>query len=422
MVKKILYVHHGAIRGGATIALLSLLEGLDRTVYDPVICCSDARGDEVSQYFADKGYQVTTCPLQPFAHTTGGGYALRDPLSWGRLLSWWVDYRSAQVRLAASLERVKPDLVHLNSLVLAPYAQVAAKMHISVIIHERESVLPGTFGIRTGWLRGHINRNVTAVLFICEDYARRMQVREDITHILYDGVDFTRFAPQDRLAARAALEIPADAQVVLFSGGAMATNKGRDVFLAAMGPVLQEHKDLQVLLPSFNWPIFPRGRKQSPVRVLARIFGYYRSIEGPVEKLIKKGKLKGCLRFYPYRDDIETFIAASDVVCIPHTLPHCSLTLIQAWGMQKAVVVTKIGGLEEFVQHGNNALVVNPGNEQQLADAVSRLLSDDDLNKQIGMRGYNYALKTFALPQLTQKLNDIYNSILNKDETMESNS
>ncbi|MEI7831933.1 MAG: glycosyltransferase family 4 protein [bacterium] len=420
MMKKILYVHHGAVQGGATLALLSLLEGLDRTRYEPVICCSDARAGEVSQFFAAKGYQVTTCPLKPFSHTTGGGYALRDPLSWGRLLSWLVDYRAAQVRLAAVLEQVKPDLVHFNSLVLAPYAQVAARMRISVIVHERESVLPGTFGIRTAWLRGHINRNVTAVLFICEDYARRMQVREEITHILYDGVDFTRFAPQGKLAARAALDIPSDAQVVLFSGGAMATNKGRDPFLAAMGPVLKHHKDLQVLLPSFLWPIFPRDRKQSPVRVLARIFGYYRSIEGPVEKWIKKGKLEHCLHFYPYRDDIETFIAASDVVCIPHTLPHCSLTLLQAWGMQKAVVVTRIGGLEEFAQDGDNALVVAPGDAQQLADAVSRLLSDEDLNRQIGMRGHDYALKTFALPQLAQKLNDIYNSILNKDETMES--
>lgn len=423
MTKKILYVHHGAINGGAAIALLNILDAIDRTVYNPVVCCTDTRADEVSKFFANKGYATTVCALRPFSHTTGGGYSLLNPLSLWELLGWCIDYPSALARFTKVIAQENPDLVHLNSLVLAPYAQVAAKKQIPVLLHEREAVLPGVLGIRTAWLRWHINRYVAAVLFICEDYARRLQVRNAITNLLYDGIDFIRFSPSLTMqTARVALGIPEDAKVVLFAGGAKAINKGRDIFLAAMGPILQQNDNLIVLLPSFSWPIFPIERKQSLIKMLARVLGYYRRIEAPVAQLIKSGKLEKCLHFFPFREDIENFIAASDVVCIPHILPHCSLTLIQAWGAQRAVVVSKIGGLEEFVKDAENALVVKPGDAVQLAEAVTRLLSDTELNNKISKGGFEYAVKTFDIPQLVLKLESLYRTLLNEETDMSAKS
>jgi glycosyltransferase involved in cell wall biosynthesis len=72
-----------------------------------------------------------------------------------------------------------------------------------------------------------------------------------------------------------------------------------------------------------------------------------------------------------------------------------SLTDAESFGMVLAeanacatpVVGSRVGGIPDFVRHGENGLLARPGQVHDLADQVQRLLADPDHARQMGQRG-----------------------------------
>jgi len=56
-----------------------------------------------------------------------------------------------------------------------------------------------------------------------------------------------------------------------------------------------------------------------------------------------------------------------------------------AWGLP--VIVTPVGGISEIVQDGENGLIVEPSNIEQLSDAMKSLIANEELRISLGDRG-----------------------------------
>jgi glycosyltransferase involved in cell wall biosynthesis len=68
-----------------------------------------------------------------------------------------------------------------------------------------------------------------------------------------------------------------------------------------------------------------------------------------------------------------------------------SVATAEAMAMQVPVVVSGVGGLREMVSDGVNGIHVEPGNVQQLADALQRLAVDPSLRRRMGSSAGRYA-------------------------------
>jgi glycosyltransferase involved in cell wall biosynthesis len=79
--------------------------------------------------------------------------------------------------------------------------------------------------------------------------------------------------------------------------------------------------------------------------------------------------------------------AEASVVVLPYVEASQSGVVPIAYAFEKPVVVTEVGGLPEVVADGRTGLVVPPGDEQALADAVCRLLGDAALARAMGAAG-----------------------------------
>ena len=55
-----------------------------------------------------------------------------------------------------------------------------------------------------------------------------------------------------------------------------------------------------------------------------------------------------------------------------------------AWGLP--AIVTPVGGIAEVVTHGENGLLVEPGNIQQLSDAMKSLITSEELRLSLGAK------------------------------------
>jgi glycosyltransferase involved in cell wall biosynthesis len=409
--KRILYIHHGGTQGGAPLSLLSLLNYLDRSSYEPIVCSSE-NDVEVLNFFDKSGYKTCTCRLKRFAHTTGGSYNLLKPSGWCQLLNWYLDYPAGKLRLKELLQNMQPDIVHFNSLTLAPYAQVSAKMGLPSIVHVRESVLKGTFGFRRRWLTHHLNRYTDQVIAVCFDNLERLQLIVGKGQVIYNPIDFKKFdATIDKQKMRSALGITIDAKIALFGGGSVPNAKGLKEFITAMGRVRKQEPCTVCLMPSFIQPLSPYNRVWTLKRRVGWLLGIYKK-QDRMYKLIEQGGLLECIVKSEFTNKIEYWIAASDVVCAPHILPHFSRTVIEAGAMKKPVVAFQIGGINEVVTHLGNGLLVEIGDVAGLAAAIEELFSNQNLCKRLGENGWHQAQRLFAAENIAKQISAVYEEML----------
>jgi glycosyltransferase involved in cell wall biosynthesis len=60
------------------------------------------------------------------------------------------------------------------------------------------------------------------------------------------------------------------------------------------------------------------------------------------------------------------------------------IVLLEAMAAGKAVIATGVGGIPELVAHDQTGLLVPPENPSALAEAIDRLMADDQLRQQLG--------------------------------------
>ena len=72
---------------------------------------------------------------------------------------------------------------------------------------------------------------------------------------------------------------------------------------------------------------------------------------------------------------------------LPSFAEGVPVTLMEAMATGLPVVATHVGGVTELVRHGENGLVVAPGDTEALQEALRTLIEDDARRARMGQAG-----------------------------------
>jgi starch synthase len=111
--------------------------------------------------------------------------------------------------------------------------------------------------------------------------------------------------------------------------------------------------------------------------------------------------------FIPEERVAEYFRRASLVV-LPYIEASQSGVIPMAYSAGKPVVATRVGGLPEMVEHGRTGFLVAPRNPVQLAEAITRLLSDERLRRQMGANGKRKIEVECSPDSIARKTMEVY--------------
>ena len=117
--------------------------------------------------------------------------------------------------------------------------------------------------------------------------------------------------------------------------------------------------------------------------------------------------------FLGWREDIEVVLAAADFVILTSDNEGTPLSLIQAGMVGIPVVATNIGSTNEIVVDGQTGFLTDLFVEQ-LAQAVTKLVSDSDLRAKMGAAGKQYTLARYGVERLVKVHQDLYLRLLNR--------
>ncbi len=86
------------------------------------------------------------------------------------------------------------------------------------------------------------------------------------------------------------------------------------------------------------------------------------------------------------RETIMSFITKSEIVVVPSYNENCPYAVLEPMSYGKPVVASSVGGIPEIITDGVDGLLVEPGNSDMLAKAITRLLSDKSLKNVLGQQ------------------------------------
>jgi glycosyltransferase involved in cell wall biosynthesis len=120
--------------------------------------------------------------------------------------------------------------------------------------------------------------------------------------------------------------------------------------------------------------------------------------------------IEDCVSFLGYQSNPLAFMEKADLLVLPSKEDGFGRVLLEAMSVGTPVIGTRIGGIQEVVQHEVNGLLVTYGDVSALKEAMKRMLEDESLRKKTIGAGFQILRDRFNKKTYKTKLEEIYDS------------
>jgi glycosyltransferase involved in cell wall biosynthesis len=392
----VLFAETGSGYGGSARYLVDLLPLLDRSRYEPQLLAS-ADGPLV-RAVREQGVPVTCRPSWRLAgvQELAGGRLVR----YARFAAMLA--RHALVTIPAAwwwLRRERVGLVHANNELLTslPLLAAARLAGCRTVCHLQ------------GWRPlTRLERAAAGCVdvFICVShvgaaYHQRQLGGRAVVPILH-AVSLNVQADPERMAAkrrdlRRELGIPDDAILAALVGRVIPW-KGQEVFVRALGRAAGRAPSVRGLIVGHD----PSEGQTFTARL---------------REVAREAGATDRLQFVAWQSDVWAVYAAADVVVHASTQPEpFGLVITEAMGAGRPVIATRAGGVVDIVQHEQTGLLVAPGSDEEMAEAIVRLAGDRALAARLGQAAQRRVREAFSMPRNAEEVAAVYERVLKRSQ------
>lgn len=107
----------------------------------------------------------------------------------------------------------------------------------------------------------------------------------------------------------------------------------------------------------------------------------------------------------------KQLLEKSDIFIHPSYFESFGISILEAIGHEIPVITTAVGGITDLVTDRFNGIVVEPGNVEQIAEAIIYLANHPEERLRLGANASKHAAN-FCHEKIAEKLQDIYNMLL----------
>ena len=193
--------------------------------------------------------------------------------------------------------------------------------------------------------------------------------------VIYNAVRMDRFDVPSDISFRHRLEtlFPAKPKLIVGTAGRLSPEKGFDVLITAAEKLLKPEIDA-------GFVIFGDG-----------------VLREPLQKQIDELGLAQFVVLAGFTDQLDQYMHHFDLFVQSSHTEGMPSVLLEAMSARKAVVATRVGGTGELVVEGSTGLMVAPNDPTALAEAMQKVLSNDDIRRTMGEKGRQRVEQSFAI-------------------------
>jgi len=347
---------------------MTLLSGLDKGEFNPVVICPEDSG----VYGSLKSSGYTMIPL-----------AMAGEIQPARDLKTVLNLRQI-------LGGLKPDILHIHGMKagfvgrfavapIQPRPRVILTLH-SFLFDERTSWRKRAFTSRVERrLSQYTNRYVAVSKALRDHMISDICVPSEKTQVIYNGI---KFADPKTKRTKPCERVP-----VIGTVARLAPQKGVEYFIRAAAILLRD---------------FPTAR--------FRVVG-----DGPfrqnLEALAMKMEISESVEFAGFRHDVGDVLSGFDVFVLPSTHEAFGITLLEAMSRDVPVVASKTGGIPEIVDGLTTGLLAEPANPEQIADRVRELLLNPNRAAALAHQGNLFVRENFTADRMVAETEQMYSEL-----------
>lgn len=222
-----------------------------------------------------------------------------------------------------------------------------------------------------------------------DEVRRTLEVPEEKIAVVPNAIDLDLVDRETPAIDLDRLGVSADTRVFL-SVGRLASNKGFDVLVRALGRIRSR------LPPNVLWLLVGEGPERT--RVEAEIGR---------EGLGGQARLAGRVS----DDDLHALYQRSELFLHPTLYEGSSMVTLEAMAHRKPVVATRVGGIPDKVVPGESGLLVPPADVEALAEAIVEASSSGDRLRAWGEAGRRIVETRFSWSRRVPELIRLYEQI-----------
>lgn len=297
-------------------------------------------------------------------------------------------------------KRKEYDLVHFHGASLPLiFNIVSLKSYQKKVIAK---VAAAKLGTEAGSLKGKYSILGLALIWMLKKVACFIATSKEIKEgLLKDGfdkdkivripnfIDRSTFYPSDE-QSKAQIKNKlglSNTKIVTFSGR-LVERKGVQILLEAWSRLMRDHQNI-VLLILGGGPLEKKLKQQS------RILG-----------------IEVCVKFCGFVNNIRDYLVVTDVFVCPSFQEGFPNSVLESMAYGLPVIGTKIGGVVDVIKDGENGLLVDAGDIDQLANAMKKLLSDGEYALTLGENALKTITRHYDLNVISSKYVELYRTLM----------
>lgn len=381
MGQKILFVINGLGTGGAERSLAEMLPYFRQAQITPEIVCFYRRAEGVEAQVLAQGFSVLFLDR----------------------------YRLLPTRVRALRRLIlaeQPDIVHTAIYEADLIGRLAAvgtgsKLLTSLVNTSYDAIRLSDPNVNRmklravqvvdGWTARHLTHHFHAITHAVKKSAvESLGISAKRITVVERGRDPDRLGERSqerRAAARRGLGLDAH-QEVLLNVGRQEFQKGQRFLLEAMQQLIAVRPQLVLL-----------------------IAGRHGNASSELQQLCHQMNLANHVHFLGHRDDVPEILAAADLFVFPSLYEGLGTSLIEAMALGLPIVASRIPAIEEVVEEGKNATLVQPGAFLELANAVETLLADRSRMTLFARHSREIFENRFTLEKSASRMVELYQHI-----------
>jgi len=303
------------------------------------------------------------------------------------------------------LRRLKCDVFHCHNdhtspLIGATLARVPVRIwsKLSMSSHYETGDLPQ--GLQRLYLSNRISSWCSHRILALTEPVRQEFAQQGgssrKTIVVPGPVDVKRFAMALDDGVREGLGLTSSDCVITAVGHAVPV-KGWDILVRAFSSLSAKGRNLHLLLA---------GSTSAPNE---------RAFANELRSLVAEGGCDSRVHFLGHRVNIASILKASDVFAFPSRSDGQGLALVEAMAAGLPCVAARVGGIPEVITDGEDGLLFERENVQELAGHLTTLIEDEHLLDELASHASKRA-EAFSMETYVERVFDCYGVLLGSEK------
>jgi len=241
------------------------------------------------------------------------------------------------------------------------------------------------------WLDNYLMRYMDAIVAVAQsqaDLLSKLNIHNPRLKVIENASTATAFSQLDvnsNNCIYTELNIDKNATLIL-SAGRLSAEKGHRFLIQAFASLSKQHNDCHLILAG-DGPLLEELRAAS-----------------------QKLNLKN-IHFLGFRKDIVNLYQQCEIMALPSLSEGLPNAVLEAMTFGCCVVASAVGGVPNLIAHQHNGLLCDAADSDQIAEALGKLLNDDELRSTLKTNAKKTIAARYNPETQTEKLVELYHEV-----------